>query len=484
MKKLSTIFLILAFFGASAQSLDTTFVKNLEAGWNLVGYLGDNPQAVEEALADILPYVEQVKNMNDYYASSEINEFLNTLDSLVPLEGYLIKVSQPCVLERTIRKSLVLYHTTESDPVFAASPASNITNEDIESWNTQNSGIDTSNTNELQVLSISNDTIYLSSGGYVKLPPVFSGGSLRLQVDKSDISCFGRANGSIAIVPSGGTAPYSVQWNGVIGELSRSDLSAGNFELYVEDASGLTAIKRVKITEPSQLSVLSNVTDVMAGDDGSIEISVSGGTPFSDSTYTYQWGDGAETALRSNLSAGLYSVTITDSLGCRYSADIALGAVAEVNEGDIIITEIMYDPNAVSDTDGEWIELYNTSGNTIFAEDFEISVGTSTFQIDLAIDAGGYVIIAKNANIEENGNIPADYEGNFSLANTTKTIQLLYNGSTIDEVTYNDSELNGGGGKSISLLPEFYNHTDNDSMTSWEVSTTEMPNGDFGTPGE
>jgi len=55
--------------------------------------------------------------------------------------------------------------TTESDPVFTASPAGGISGSDISNWN-----LDTSITNEIQILSISNDTIYLSDGGFAVLP--------------------------------------------------------------------------------------------------------------------------------------------------------------------------------------------------------------------------------------------------------------------------------------------------------------------------
>ena len=54
---------------------------------------------------------------------------------------------------------------TETDPVYDASPAGSITNTDITNWNT-----DISETNELQILSISNDTLFLSDGGFVVLP--------------------------------------------------------------------------------------------------------------------------------------------------------------------------------------------------------------------------------------------------------------------------------------------------------------------------
>ena len=61
---------------------------------------------------------------------------------------------------------------TETDPVFGVSPANGITSGDITNWNNKlDSEVDSSVTNELQSLSISNDTVYLSNnGGFVKLP--------------------------------------------------------------------------------------------------------------------------------------------------------------------------------------------------------------------------------------------------------------------------------------------------------------------------
>ena len=65
---------------------------------------------------------------------------------------------------------------TESDPVFGTSVASGINTTDITNWNNKlNSEVDGSITNEIQVLSINHDTIFLSNGGFVKLPADFSG---------------------------------------------------------------------------------------------------------------------------------------------------------------------------------------------------------------------------------------------------------------------------------------------------------------------
>lgn len=80
----------------------------------------------------------------------------------------------------------------ETDPKFENSASSTISNDDIANWNAKLSEeTDGDTSNELQILSISNDTIFLSSGGYVKLPQVFSGNYNDL-TNKPDLSVYSK----------------------------------------------------------------------------------------------------------------------------------------------------------------------------------------------------------------------------------------------------------------------------------------------------
>ncbi|PLW91684.1 MAG: hypothetical protein C0592_14650, partial [Marinilabiliales bacterium] len=96
----------------------------------------------------------------------------------VSLDGTLFGTSQlvsvPFALHSATADSLTGF--SETDPVFGASIAAGITGTDTAYWNNKlDVELDGSNTNELQVLSISNDTIYLSDGGFAKLPAGFDG---------------------------------------------------------------------------------------------------------------------------------------------------------------------------------------------------------------------------------------------------------------------------------------------------------------------
>ena len=91
---------------------------------------------------------------------------------------------------------------SESDPVFSVSPASGISNIDITSWNNKlDTEVDGSVSNEIQVLSINNDTIYLSNGGFVKLPAGFSGDYNDLTNTPTNVSQFTNDAGYLTSVP-------------------------------------------------------------------------------------------------------------------------------------------------------------------------------------------------------------------------------------------------------------------------------------------
>jgi hypothetical protein len=98
---------------SQAQSLDTVVTKQLKTGWNLVGFMGQTPEQTQEAFAQIMDKVEIIKTFDGFY-TPEQQAFLNSLDIVTPLDGVMIKVSEDCQLERTIKKSAILYIDAET----------------------------------------------------------------------------------------------------------------------------------------------------------------------------------------------------------------------------------------------------------------------------------------------------------------------------------------------------------------------------------
>lgn len=130
----------------------------------------------------------------------------------------------------------------------------------------------------------------------------------------TNVSCNGGANGSINLTVSGGVAPYTFNWNGGNTNEDRTGLIAGVHSVTVTDNIGTSATAAITLTEPTAMFVSKSITNVPCGgnSDGAVNITVSGGT----AGYTYLWSNGATTEDIANVTAALYSFTITDMNGC------------------------------------------------------------------------------------------------------------------------------------------------------------------------
>jgi hypothetical protein len=127
-------------------------------------------------------------------------------------------------------------------------------------------------------------------------------------------SCNGDSSGSIALNLSGGASPLIYQWSSGATSSLASGLLAGSYTVTVTDDSACTLVRSFSLSEPSALAISSTVIpNLCAGDSsGSIDLSVSGGTP----PYAYAWSNGAQTEDLSGLPAGTHALALTDSNGC------------------------------------------------------------------------------------------------------------------------------------------------------------------------
>ena len=157
--------------------------------------------------------------------------------------------------------------------------------------------------------------------------------------------------------------------------------------------------------------------------------------------------------------------------------------------GDVIITEIMQNPNAVNDSSGEWFEIYNTTGSDIDLNGWTITDnGTNAHTISgsLIIPANGYLVLGNNDDTSTNGNIPVDYSygSDVALANGSDAIILTTGGGLeIDRVEWdNGATFPDPIGKSMNLDPNSYDATANDDGSNWCEATTALGT-QFGTPG-
>jgi gliding motility-associated-like protein len=156
---------------------------------------------------------------------------------------------------------------------------------------------------------------------------------------KSDVRCYQGSSGAIDITITGGTGPFTYSWtgNGIIPAAEdQAGLAPGNYAVTVRDAMCSTS-QAFTIIEPEVLTVEESHTDVVCPDDneGTINLTVSGGTL----PYNVYWSDGVTTRDRTELSAGTYSVVVTDLNACAKMIDVTIGATG--SERCVEIPEII-----------------------------------------------------------------------------------------------------------------------------------------------
>ncbi len=146
---------------------------------------------------------------------------------------------------------------------------------------------------------------------------------------KTDVLCSGMKSGSIDITATGGSGTYSYTWTGsgvTTGSEDQTGLGAGTYDVFVTDAAGCSSPQvHFTITESPALggsiNLQTNVT-VYGGNDGSVTVGGSGGTP----AYMYSLDGGVFqiSGIFGSLVAGTYTVTVRDNNLCTYDVQVII----------------------------------------------------------------------------------------------------------------------------------------------------------------
>lgn len=166
-------------------------------------------------------------------------------------------------------------------------------------------------------------------------------------------------------------------------------------------------------------------------------------------------------------------------------------------QGDIVITEIMGDPDAVSDSTGEWVELYNTTSSklslfSLVFEDSETGRASDAYTImnwNAEIPAGGYAVLVRSTDTAQNGGIQGAYNyngGHLKNSPSGMTLRLVrQNGTVVDEAYYGEPTTGESQQLSFDKYAQGASNPagNNDSSTNWCAPTSTYSSGDKGTPG-
>ncbi|MBD3637745.1 MAG: gliding motility-associated C-terminal domain-containing protein [Crocinitomicaceae bacterium] len=188
-------------------------------------------------------------------------------------------------------------------------------------------------------------------------------------------SCHGLSDGAIAFNGSGGTPAYNYSTdNGGSFTPGVNDtvygIAAGYYELVMQDANGCTVADTITVTEPPQFTFnyIANNPSNCGANDGSFEIAAVGGV----GPYEYSIDGGQTTQINNgyflNLYAGLYTLIVTDGLGCVDSTVEALSDNVMVTQTDATVDATCYNScdglAIVSQTFGQPPYSYTLDFNT------------------------------------------------------------------------------------------------------------------------
>jgi PKD repeat protein len=148
----------------------------------------------------------------------------------------------------------------------------------------------------------------------------------------ADASCFGNCNGSATASFSGGTPPVMYSWSSGQNTASVGGLCPGTYSVTITDSSGCTAEDDVEISEPTEMVITENIFPVTChgGSDGSITVSVSGGT----GNYDYEWfGTSGNDPVVTGLSSASYTLVVynANDHSCFTSENYFVPQPSEIN---------------------------------------------------------------------------------------------------------------------------------------------------------
>jgi len=200
------------------------------------------------------------------------------------------------------------------------------------------------------------------------------------------VLCKGNSNGSATVNASDGAEPYTYLWDNNEITQTATNLNAGLHSVQVTDANQIVTSCTIMIIEPDLLEASAIGEAVIGcscygGSDGSIDLTVTGGTP----DYTYLWSNGATTEDLSNLASGTYNVTITDANGCTVTEEVTIG------EPGVLSCEITQDSPISSNGASDGIVTVTPNGGTAPYEYLWSPGGATTAQA-MGLSAGSYSV--------------------------------------------------------------------------------------------
>jgi gliding motility-associated-like protein len=262
-------------------------------------------------------------------------------------------------------------------------------------------------------------------------------------VSSVDASCRGDNNGEATVIATGGSSPYTYEWDANAANqptANATGLGAGVYAVTATDNNLCQGTFSVTISEPAtgvnaSANIVSNYNgqDVSCNGstDGMIEAIVTGGT----GPYTYLWTDGTVNDTLMNVGAAQHCVTITDVNGC---SDIAC---VTVTEPTVLTASIGTSSNASCNGTCDGTATATPTGGTApYTYRWDAAAANQTTATIINLCAGSYNVTITDANGCEAVGIAVITQPTNRL-DATVVVTSNYNGAQISCNGASDGEI-------------------------------------------
>lgn len=201
-------------------------------------------------------------------------------------------------------------------------------------------------------------------------------GMITLMIGGQSISCFGETDGWLSATPATGAAPFEWLWTGWTGTDSLAQpLGPGNYSVTVSDRYGCTASNTFPTMNAPDSLVIGTGTSPQTQNNppngAAVVTTVSGGT----SPFDYFWETGGTDQSIAGLTAGLYTLTVTDDRGCTASATVEVKLM--VGTEDPAMRALLIYPNPAVD----WVEV-------VLPARLGLAAGVAPQRVELSDESG------------------------------------------------------------------------------------------------
>ncbi|MBW8049725.1 MAG: PKD domain-containing protein [Cytophagales bacterium] len=243
--------------------------------------------------------------------------------------------------------------------------------------------------------------------------------ALNTSIVSTGVSCKGESDGAVDLTLSGGVPPYTYNWSSGDTTEDISGLSASTYSVSITDSNNCIISDTASIFEPSAIILSAIIINAgcYGSSDGAIDLTVSGGTPL----YSFSWSNGDTTKDITNILAGTYIVTVTDSNDCIKSDTIVINQPDSLN-----LSATSTDANC-GVNDG--LAFVTVSGGTS-PYSYLWSNGDTNTTTD-SLFSGGYSVIVTDSNgCADSISVTVNSTGvlstaNFSYIDTNLTVNFL-----------------------------------------------------------